>query len=238
MKDFTTLSAEIREDVGKGASRRLRHAGRVPAVIYGGDRDPVSLTLEHRELWHAAQNEAFFSSILDITAGDGRSQQVVIRDMQRHPFKALIMHIDFMRVSATETLRISIPLHFSGEEESPAGKEPGVVIQHQITDIEVEAMPGDLPEYLSVDLSQLEPGGSVTLRDISLPKGVTLPSLSDDDDSDLMVANAIHISEDQGTGADADEDEVDAGDVEVIGESDDGDDDAKAGGDDDDADKE
>jgi large subunit ribosomal protein L25 len=217
MTDFTTLSAEIREDVGKGASRRLRHAGRVPAVIYGGDTDPVSLTIEHRELWHAAQNEAFFSSILDVTVADGRSQQVVIRDMQRHPFKSFIMHVDFMRVSATEELRISIPLHFAGEDESPAGKEAGVVIQHQLTDIEVAAMPGDLPEYLTVDLSGLEPGSSVMLGDIALPKGVSIPSLTDDEDSNLMVANAVHVSESQGTGAAAAAD-AEAEEAEAAGE--------------------
>jgi large subunit ribosomal protein L25 len=233
MTKFTTLSAELREDVGKGASRRLRRAGRVPAVIYGGDREPASLTMEHRELWHAAQNEAFFSSILDVTVSDGRSQQVVIRDMQRHPFKALIMHVDFMRVSATEELRISIPLHFTGEEESPAGKEPGVVIQHQITEIEVAAKPGDLPEYLAVDLSALEPGGSVMLSEITLPKGVSIPSHGEAED--MMVANAVHISQDQGTGAD-EEDEVAADEVEVIGESEEGDEDAGSedGGSDDD----
>ena len=201
MSDFHTLSADIREDVGKGASRRLRHAGRVPAVIYGGEKDPVALTLEHREVWHAAENEAFFSSILEIRVGDGRTQQVVIRDMQRHPFKPAIMHVDFMRVSDKEELRISLPLHFVGEDQSPAGKEAGVVIQHQLTEVEISALPKDLPEYIEVDLSALEPGGAVMLADLTVPAGVTLLSLSEDEDSNVMVANAVHISESQGTGA-------------------------------------
>ncbi len=225
MTDFQTLSADIREDVGKGASRRLRHAGRVPAVIYGGEKDPVALTLEHREVWHAAENEAFFSSILEIKVGDGRTQQVVVRDMQRHPFKSAIMHMDFMRVSDKEELRISVPLHFVNEEGSPAGKEGGVVIQHLVTDIEVSAMPKDLPEYLEVDLSTLEPGGAVQLGDITLPEGVSIPSLTDEEDTNLMVANAIHISEDQGTGAAAAA-EAEAAEAEALGEE--GDVDAEA----------
>jgi large subunit ribosomal protein L25 len=201
MTDFQTLSADIREDVGKGASRRLRHAGRVPAVIYGGEKDPVSLTLEHREVWHAAENEAFFSSILEIRVGDGRTQQVVIRDMQRHPFKPSIMHVDFMRVSDKEELRISLPLHFVGEDQSPAGKEAGVVIQHQLTEVEISALPKDLPEYIEVDLSALEPGGAIMLADLTVPEGVTLLSLTEEEESNVMVANAVHISESQGTGA-------------------------------------
>ncbi len=134
--------------MGKGASRRLRHEGKVPAVIYGGHSDPVSLTVDQGELLHAVENEAFFSSILEIKVGKDRTQQAVVRDMHRHPFKPVIMHIDFMRVSAEEVLRISVPIHFAGEEESPAGKASGVVIQHQVTEIEIAALPKDIPEYL------------------------------------------------------------------------------------------
>lgn len=196
-----TIHAELREDVGKGASRRLRKTGKIPAVIYGGERKARKLSLEHREILHATENESFFSSILKIKVADGREQDVVVRDMQRHPFKQQITHLDFMRVSATELLRISIPLHFVGEDESPAGRASGVVIQHLIKELEIDAMPKDLPEYLEVDLTALEPGEAVHLRDIKLPEGVTIPSLTDDEDSNDMIANAIHISEDQGTGA-------------------------------------
>jgi large subunit ribosomal protein L25 len=201
MSDNNMITAEIREDVGKGASRRLRRAGYIPAVIYGGEKESVALTLEHKQVLHATESESFFSSIQEIQVGDGRRQQVVVRDMHRHPFKQIIMHLDFMRVSATEVLRISLPLHFMGEEESPAGIASGVVIQHLVTDMEVAAMPGDLPEYLEVDLSDLDVGDAVMLADIKLPKGVEIPSLTDDEESNVMVANAIHISEDQGTGA-------------------------------------
>ena len=145
MSDTTTIAAEIREDVGKGASRRLRHAGKVPAVIYGGHSDPVSLTVQQDELLHATGNESFFASILEIKVGKDRTQQAVVRDMHRHPYKPVIMHIDFMRVSAEKVLRISVPIHFAGEDESPAGKASGVVIQHQMTDVVIAALPKDLP---------------------------------------------------------------------------------------------
>jgi large subunit ribosomal protein L25 len=194
------INAEIREDVGKGASRRLRRGGKVPAVIYGGDRDPVALTLDQDELLHAAEKEAFFSSVLEIQVGDKIKQQAVVRDMHRHPYKPLIMHIDFMRVSAKEAIRMSVPLHFVGEEESPAGKASGVVIQHQLTDVEISALPKDLPEFIAVDLSRMDAGDAVMLSDIQLPEGVVITAL-EGEAQDAAVANAIYISEDQGTGA-------------------------------------
>ncbi len=202
MSDTTTIIADFREDVGKGASRRLRREGKVPAVIYGGDRDPATLTLDQEELLHAAENEAFYASILEIQVGKDKKQQAVVRDMQRHPFKPIILHIDFMRVSAKEVLRISVPIHFNGEEESPAGKASGVVIQHLITEVEIAALPKDLPEYVSVDLSEMDAGDVVMLTDIQLPEGVTIPALEvEGEDNDAQVANAVHVKADQGTGA-------------------------------------
>jgi len=202
MSETTTIIAEFRKDVGKGASRRLRHEGKVPAVIYGGHIDPVSLTVQQAELLHATEQESFFSSILEIKVGKDKTQQAVVRDMQRHPFKPIIMHIDFMRVSAAEVLRISVPIHFIGEESSPAGKASGVVIQHQITDVEISALPKDIPEFLSVDLSEMDAGDSVMLSSIILPDGVTIPQLEmEGDDHDMAVANAVHVKESQGTGA-------------------------------------
>ena len=202
MSEKTTIIAEIREDVGKGASRRLRRSGKVPGVIYGGHRDPVALTLEQRELLHEAENEAFYASVLEIKVADGRTQQAVVRDMQRHPFKPIIMHIDFMRVSAEEILRMAVPLHFVGEEQSPAGKASGVVIQHQMTEVEIAALPKDLPEYLSVDLSRMNAGDVVMLSDITLPEGVSILALTGGGEHhDAAVANAVHVKADQGTGA-------------------------------------
>ncbi len=201
MSETTTIIAEIREDVGKGASRRLRREGKVPAVIYGGRKEPVSLAVQHNDLLHATENEAFYASILELKVDDKKAQQVVVRDMHRHPFRPLIMHIDFMRVSAAEVLKISVPIHFVGEEESPAGKASGVVIQHQVTDVEIAALPKDLPEYLTVDLSEMEAGDSVMLADIPLPEGVEIPALTVDEELSVQVASAIHVKESQGTGA-------------------------------------
>ncbi|MDX1461147.1 MAG: 50S ribosomal protein L25/general stress protein Ctc [Xanthomonadales bacterium] len=201
MSQKLEINAQVRTDVGKGASRRLRREGTIPAVLYGGDNDPVALTLYHKDILHDSESESFYSSIMDIQVEDGRTQQVVVRDLQRHPFKQHILHVDFMRVSATEVLKISIPLHFIGEEQSEAGKASGVVIQHQLTEIEVAALPKDLPEYLEVDLSSLEPGGAVMLSEVSAPEGVEIVLAAQDDASEIMVANAIHISESQGTGA-------------------------------------
>jgi len=201
MTDLNIINAEIREDVGKGASRRLRHQGKIPAVIYGGDREPATLTIDHDPLRHAAERESFFSSILEIKVGDGRTQKVVIRDIQHHPFKPRIMHLDFMRVSDKEILRMSVPIHFIGESESEAGKASGVVIQHLVTEVEIEALPGNLPSYLEVDLSKLDMGEVVMLSEIHPPEGVEIPALSEDGTGDVMIANTSHIKESQGTGA-------------------------------------
>lgn len=233
MSKYELINAELRADVGKGASRRLRREGKIPAVLYGGNQEAVALTLEHRQILHAIEEESFFSSIQEIKLDDGRQQQVVVRDMHRHPFKQLIMHMDFMRVSATELLRMSVPLHFTGEDDSPAATGAGMVIQHQITDVEVEAMPGDLPEYIEVDLSTLDAGDAIMLSDIKLPEGVRLMQLTDDEDSNLMVANVITVRENQGSGDDAEEDEA----VEGENADADGDDEAESGSADDDADK-
>ena len=138
MSETTTINVELRKDVGKGASRRLRREGKIPAVIYGGHREPVTLSLQQEEMLHATNSESFFSSILEISVGKDSSQPVVVRDMHRHPFKPVIMHIDFMRVSAEEVLKISVPIHFVGEDESPAGKASGVVIQHQLTELRLQ----------------------------------------------------------------------------------------------------
>jgi len=202
MSFTNTITAEIREDVGKGASRRLRRQGKVPAVIYGGHRDPVALTLDQDELLHASDNEAFYASVLEIRVGENISQQAVVRDMHRHPYKPLIMHIDFMRVSESETLRISVPIHFVGEQESPAGKTSGVVIQHQMTEVEIEALPKNLPEFVVADLSSMDAGDVIMLSELQLPEGVTIPALATEpEEHDTSVANAVRIKADQGTGA-------------------------------------
>jgi len=217
MTDSNIIQAELREDVGKGASRRLRHQGKIPAVLYGGKIAPATLTLEHDPIKHAAETESFYSSILEIKVADGRQQKVIVRDVHHHPFKPQIMHLDFQRVSAEEVLRMSVPIHYTGEDESEAGKASGVVIQHLVTEIEIAALPADLPEYLDVDLSELEPGDVVMMSDIKLPEGVEITSLTGDDEDDTMIANTSIIKESQGTGAAAAEEAAEA-ELEAITE--------------------
>ncbi len=216
------IPAETRTDVGKGASRRLRRAGRLPAVVYGGDREPVSITVDHDILLHSAEEEAFHASILELNLGK-KKQKVVLRDLQRHPFKPLLTHADFLRVSEKETLRMSVPIHFVNEEESPAGKKAGVVVSHQVVEVEIEALPADLPEYLEVDLANLEPGESVMLSQIPLPKGVKIPTLEyGDENDDYAIVTTIFIRAGQGTGekaAEADAAMGEAAEVETVGEA-------------------
>jgi len=195
------VPAEIREDVGKGASRRLRRAKKVPAVLYGGTREPVSLTLDHDYILHATDDETFHASILDLKVADGRKQKVILRDLQRHPFKPTIQHVDFQRVREDTELRIEVPLHFINEETSPAGKTGGVVISYNYTEVEISALPKHLPEYLEVDLAKLEPGGSIMMSEIDLPEGVIIPTLEyGEEDADYSLVSAIYIREGQGTG--------------------------------------
>lgn len=216
MSEMTKLVAEFRGDEGKGASRRLRRLGKVPAILYGGHRDPVSLSVDHDQLLHASDREAFYSSVISLEAGEGLTQEVVVRDLQRHPYRLQIMHVDFMRVEAGEMLRISVPLHFVGEEKSPAGRASGVIIQHQMTEVEILALPRNLPEYIEVDLSAMEPGDAVLLSEVVLPEGVEIPALAVSDDNDVPVCNAVHIRESQGTGVAAAE-EAEAEAAELLG---------------------
>ena len=157
---------------GTGASRRLRTTGRTPAIVYGGTAEPQLVELDHNALWHALKKEAFHSSILDMEL-NGKSNKVLLRDVQMHPFKALVLHIDFQRVDANTKLHMKVPFHFSGDENSPAVKNDGCIANHVLTEIEVLCLPSDLPEFIAVDLSGLKKGGSLHLSDIKLPKGVT-----------------------------------------------------------------
>ncbi len=157
---------------GTGASRRLRNTGRTPGIVYGGSTEPQLIELDHNALWHALKKEAFHSSILDMEL-DGKSHQVLLRDVQMHPYKALVLHIDFQRVDANTKLHMKVPFHFSGDENSPAVKTDGCIANHVLTEIEVLCLPSDLPEFIAVDLSGLKKGASLHLSDIKLPKGVT-----------------------------------------------------------------
>jgi large subunit ribosomal protein L25 len=157
---------------GTGASRRLRITGRTPGIVYGGTVEPVQIEVDHNALWHALKKEAFHATVLDMEF-NGAEHKVLLRDVQVHPFKQLILHIDFQRVDATTKLHMKVPLHYSGDENSPAVKTDGCIANHVVTEIDVLCLPSDLPEFIAVDLSGLKKGSSLHLSDIVLPKGVS-----------------------------------------------------------------
>ena len=194
------LSATSRKDEGKGASRRLRRAGQVPAIVYGAHKDPQSIQLEHNSVFLASAHEWFFSAIIDLSV-DGAVQKVLLRDLQRHPFKPQILHLDFQRISENEALHTRVPLHFLNQEKSPAGKTASVVITHEMNEVEISCLPKDLPEFIEVDLSGLKEGDTVHLSEIALPAGVTLPELKLGKEHD----HAVVIARQQRGGGDSDE---------------------------------
>ncbi|MGN2244852.1 50S ribosomal protein L25/general stress protein Ctc [Frateuria sp. GZRR33] len=196
------IKAQSRKDEGKGASRRLRHAAMVPAVVYGGTQPPQSIQIEHNTILLAAKNEWFFSSILDLNV-DGKVQKVLVRDWQKHPFKQQMLHMDFLRVNENEAIRVNVPLHFLNQEKSAAGKTSGVVISHNLTEVEVSCLPGNLPEHIDLDLSDLKPGDIVHLSQITLPKGVSLPALNLGADHDIAVVTANAVKEEAEPAAEA-----------------------------------
>ena len=157
---------------GTGASRRLRITGKTPGIVYGGTGEPQLIEIDHNALWHALKKEAFHSSVLDMEVA-GTTSKVLLRDVQYHPYKQLVLHIDFQRVDAKTKLHMKVPLHFSGEEESPAVKADHCLVTHIVTELEVSCMPSDLPEFIAVDLSNLKKNVSLGLKDIKLPKGVS-----------------------------------------------------------------
>ncbi|MGE0797719.1 MAG: 50S ribosomal protein L25/general stress protein Ctc [Lautropia sp.] len=164
--------AEIRNDKGSGASRRLRRAAKVPGIIYGGDAEPMQIALDHNPLYHSLRVEAFHASILDMELG-GKSQRVLLRDVQWHPFKPQVLHVDFQRVAADQKITIKVPLHFKNQEISPAVKEQKAVINHVITELEISCLPADLPEFIEVDLGGMTLEHSLHVSAVQLPKGVS-----------------------------------------------------------------
>ena len=185
--DFT-LHAKGREDTGKGASRRLRRLdGEIPAIVYGGKKDPVMLTLLHKDVAKALENEAFYSHIVSLDV-DGSSEDVILKDVQRHPAKKLILHLDFLRVSKTTKLHTKVPLHFINEDVSVGVKTGGGIVAHTMTELDIMCLPKDLPEYIEVDMSDVELGQIVHISNIKLPKGVESVALSHGSDHDLSVA--------------------------------------------------
>jgi len=192
MATIHEINAEPRKDMGKGASRRLRRSGKVPAIVYGAQQQPQNIELKHLDSLNYAKHEWFFSAILDLKL-EGATQRVLLRDMQRHPFKPEIMHIDFQRVNENEAIRIRVPLHFLNQEKSPAGKTSGVVISHAMTEVFISCLPRDLPEFIPVDLVELKVGDIVHMSDLKLPDGVTIPELKLGKEHDHAVATAQEV---------------------------------------------
>jgi large subunit ribosomal protein L25 len=199
--DFT-LHAKGREVSGKGASRRLRRlTGEVPAIVYGGKEDAQSITLIHKDVIKALENEAFYSHIISLDV-DGKSEDVIVKDVQRHPAKTAILHLDFLRISKTTALTIRVPLHFINEDSCIGVKKEGGIISHTMSELEVQCLPKDLPEYIEVDVSELALGSTLHISDITLPKGVESVALSHGSDHDLPVA-AVNKAKSGGSEADA-----------------------------------
>ena len=205
MSNEFLLNAEDRSDVGKGASRRLRRLeARIPGIIYGGKSAPQMITVELRELVKALENEAFYSHILTLSV-DGKKQQAVLRDLQRHPAKGTPMHCDFLRVDKTHKITMQVPLHFTNEDKCAGVKQQGGKITHSASEVEVSCLPQNLPEFIEVDMTNVALDQVVHLSDLALPKGVELLALTHGEEHDLPVAS-VHMP--KGTTADEAEDDA------------------------------
>jgi large subunit ribosomal protein L25 len=189
MSDAFELNCSVRTEQGKGASRRLRRLNnQIPAILYGGGKDPVSLTISHDDIFHATENEAFFAHIITLNI-DNTKEKAVIKDLQRHPAKPFIVHADFLRVNENEAIVVNVPIHFINEEKCVGVKLHGGNILKTLTEIEISCLPKDLPEYIEVDMLNVDVGDTVHLSDITLPEGVTSVALAHGgEDSDLSVA--------------------------------------------------
>lgn len=179
---------------GTGASRRLRITGRTPGIVYGGTGEPSLIEIDHNALFHAIKKEAFHASVLEMELG-GKTEKVLLRDLQMHPFKQMIQHVDFQRVDARTRLTMKVPLHYSGEEESPAVKAENCLVNHVMTELSISCMPKDLPEFIAVDLSGLKKGAPLHLKDITLPKGVKFVAKGQDNPVLVSVSSVSEEAE-------------------------------------------
>ncbi len=191
MAEKFDLIAEIREDQGKGASRRLRREGKVPAIIYGAGRPARSLVFDHNKVIKELENESFYSSVLNIKVGD-KSQAAILKDLQRHPAKMQIMHLDLQRIVEDEDIKMSVPLHFLNEEDAVGVRDGGGKVSHLRTEVEVVCLPKNLPEYIDVDIAGLELDQVLNLSDIALPEGVEIPELALGPEHDHPIVS-IHV---------------------------------------------
>ncbi len=180
------ISADERTLQGKGASRRLRRTGKVPAVIYGGEQAAQSIEMDHKDLFYKLKLEAFHASILSMNVA-GKKEQVLLRDIQMHPYKQQVLHVDFQRVDKNKKIHMKVPLHFINAEISPGVKTSGGIVSHILTEVDVSCLPADLPEFISVDLAELTAGHTLHLSDLSLPKGVEIVALTKGDNSSVVT---------------------------------------------------
>lgn len=187
------VEAVVRHEIGKGASRRLRHAKKVPGVIYGGGKEPVSLTIEHNKMAKALENEAFYSHILTLKTGTD-SERVILKDVQRHPYKPIVMHVDFQRVRADEKLHMHVPLHFIGADKAQGVKDGGLV-SHIETDLEIACLPDNLPEFIEVDISGMTLNDILHISDLKMPNGVESLALAQEDDKPIVSIHMPRIEE-------------------------------------------
>ncbi len=213
MSDDFDLIAETREDQGKGASRRLRRQGKVPAIIYGAGRPPRALAFDHNKVIKQLENESFYSSVLNIKVRD-KSQAAILKDMQRHPAKNMIMHMDFQRIVEDQEIKMNVPLHFIGEDVAIGVKQGGGKVSHLMTEVEVVCLPKHLPEYIDLDVSELELDEMLYLSDIQLPEGVSIPALAQGPEANRPVVS-IHVIKEVVI---EEEEEVEPGAVPVEGE--------------------
>jgi len=191
MAEKFDLIAEYREDQGKGASRRLRHQGKVPAIIYGAGRPARPITFDHNKVVKQLENESFYSSVLNVKVGD-KSQAVILKDLQRHPAKRQIMHMDFQRIVEDQVIRMNVPIHFLNEEIAVGVKDGGGKVSRLMTEVEVVCLPKDLPEYLDIDIADLELDELRYISDIPLPEGIEIPALAQGDEANRPIVS-IHI---------------------------------------------
>jgi len=190
METFEII-AEPREDMGKGASRRLRREGKVPGIVYGANKDTASIMVKQNEIFHHLENEAFYSHILTLQVGKAK-EKVVLKDLQRHPYKPVVLHLDLLRVDENETLTMRVPLHFINEDICIGVKQDGGVVSHVITDLEIVCLPKDLPEYIEVDVAEVNVGEGIHLSDLKLPEGSEIAALLHGGDASQIVAT-VHI---------------------------------------------
>ena len=222
MSDDFDLIADMREDQGKGASRRLRRQGMVPAIIYGAGRPPRPLAFDHNKVVKQLENESFYSSVLNIKVGE-KNQAAILKDLQRHPAKNQILHMDFQRIVEDEVIRMNVPLHFLGEDVAVGVKQGGGKVSHLITDVEVVCLPKDLPEYLDIDIADLELNEMMYLSDIKLPEGVEIPALAQGPEANRPVVSIALIKEvvieEEAPEVEGAPEEVAAGEVPTVDET-------------------